>query len=776
MSDKYSYIGYHHVDRKITTVEQLLNSDLFSKGRINKTEFLNFKAKRVSLDGDSYKVEEIYNSNLDLIYSKYSPEEQELYATQYSLKDLSLLKSNTILYIPVKNYNSELIPIRGKNFFVDQDKEMIPYFSERQKELENDEYYVRVEQVTQKGRNIDVQTIEQNCQVWIYSKTLEKIIDISPFIESLEITKQETGSFSFTLSPISGILERINNNESFDLQKIFGTDYINEYNLLVDGKFNVSFFDKYFQQNDVVFIRFEKLKLEQNSVIKSGLEISKNSLPSQIFDMIGLVDSVNSSLNCQTTDYIININGRDLTKTIIEDGQYLMHLIYVQGDSNTFFYGGNHNDKFFKRNYVDKGGAFEYMFTKQERRSIEDSIAFVINQISNIGWASDELFSAYQNKTEAYALSNISDKDIYLKTVETNGVWQITKLKVDPQISDRRILNDTMFDVDGNLQEFFKNICQSPFVEIWGDTYGSQFEYIVRQPPFDSKGMRDIVSNQSYITIENKDVYQVNLGWETEYYSWFNFKPTSKAYGSDESFYEFAFPIIYLEKFVEHFGNHKLFLYDMYVPESSMSGGNETEDTNITAQALYNDLKYALEAYSVLPFTRKGTIVMNGDRRIKRGSFVYLEATNEICYVDGVTNSVSFNRQSVDRVTTLSVKRCMVKDYIKGGQMGQSGYLLDKEKRDKEEIKFRAKFKVQGTGLDDTVFGGNIIGDVGVMPNYISYFDIVNSEIITKDLLNRFSSKGTSGEILTKNTKNTKTDFTVNEKVFDFFLKRKQMD
>jgi hypothetical protein len=775
MSDKYSYIGHHHVDRKITTVELLLNSDLFYAEygeRINKLEFLNFKAKRVNLDG---KIEEIYDSNLDLIWREYDSDEKELYKVQYSTKNLSLLKPNTILYIPVKDYNPELIPIRGKNLFVDQGKEMTPYFSERQKQLERDEYYVKVEQVTQKGRNIDVQTIEQNCQVWIYSKTLEKIVDISPFIQSLEITKQETGSFSFTLSPISGIINRANNNENFDLQKVFGTDYINEYNLLVNGKFNVSFFDKYFQQNDVVFIRFEKLKLEQDNVVKSGLEVSKLSLPDQIFDMIGLVDSVNSSLNCQTTDYVININGRDLTKTIIEDGQYLMSIIFVQGETNQFFYGGNPNDKFFKRNYAAQG-AFEYMFTKQERRSIEDSIAFVINQISNIGWTSNELFSAYQNKTEAYSLSNISDKQTYLKTVETNGVWQITKLKVDPQIKDRRILNDTMFDIDGTLQEFFKNICQSPFVEIWGDTYGSRFEYIVRQPPFDKKGMMSIVENESYITIENKDVYQINLGWETEYYSWMKFIPSSNVFGKDETFYEYAFPIIYMEKFIEHFGNHKLYLYDQYIPESSMSGGNETEDINITAQALFNDLKYALEVYSVLPFTRTGTIVMNGDRRIKRGSFVYLKATNEICYVDGVSNSVSFNRQSVDRVTTLSVKRCMIKDFIKGSYLGSKGGDLDqKVKRDKEEIEFRAKFRVFGTEEKDTAFGGNIIGDTFVTTATISYYDIVNSEVITKDLLKRIFSKEMTGQISTKNIKNTQVDFSVNETVFDFFLKRKQM-
>ena len=764
MPNKYSYLKYYHTDKSITTIDQLLKSDLFFNNSISKQDFLNFKAT------SKFESEQSFPSNADLIWSKYSFEEESQNKERYSSNNLTLLKPDTALFIPLTSYNKELVSIRGKNF-LDQSKKINSYFSKKQLELESDPFYVKSNEILKQGRTDSVQIIEENCQVWVYSKTLDKIIDVSPFIQNLSITKSDIGSFVFNLVPISVILDRVSKSEEYDLKKIFGTDYINEYNVFKNGGLNISFFDKYFQQNDVVFIRFEKLKKEQDNVLRSGLEISKQCLPNQIFDMMGLIDIVGSNVNTQINDYNVSINGRDFTKSLVEDGQYLMGLIYVQGEQNRFFYGGNPGDKFFKRNYVAEG-AYEYLFTKRDRKGIADSLAFIINQMSNIGWANNELFDAYgDRRTSAYRLSNITNYEDYVNNQEVNGIWQIIKLNVDEKLKDRRILNETMFDVDGTLIEFFKNICQEPFVEFWGDTYGSQFEFIVRQPPLDANGMRDVLENEHYISVKAKDTYQINLNWENEYYSWFQFTPDGANYDKSEIFYGLHFPLIYLEEYVNNFGNHRKVINNKYVPESSYSGTEEKQDRNTTARALFNDLKFALEYYSVLPFTRRGTIVINGDRRIKKGSFVLLEATNELCYVDSVSNSVSFNSKMVDRVTTLSVKRCMVKNYIKGSYTGQTtGGEGRIEKMSKEEIEFIASQRVAGN---------IIINEAFALAKEFSYYDIVKSKIITDDLFNRLNSD--SGSPLETNNivrpdKQTKTDFTINKDIFDFFLKRQQMD
>ena len=732
----------------------------------SESEYDNFSL--IEDEGFEFDKED-YPKNIDLIWSKYSFEEKYNNRNKYASNDLSLLKQGTVLFIPLTSFNKELLPIRGKNF-LDQSKEMIPFFSQKQLELESDESYVKAEELLKEGRESSVQIIEENCQVWVYSKTLEKIVDISPFIQSLSITKGDVGSFSMNLVPISAVLDRASNSEEFDLISVFGTDYINEYTMFQEGQLNISFFDKYFQQNDVVFIRFERLELEKDNVIRSGLEIDKQCLPDQVFDMMGLIDVVGSSINTQMTDYSISISGRDFTKVLIEDGQYLMGLLYVQGNQNRFYYGGNPGDKFYKRNYVNDG-AFEFMFAKMDRKGIADSLAFIVNQMSNIGWTDNELFSAYGSKrTSAYRMSNVENYEDYISEQEVNGIWQITKLNVDEQLKDRRIANDSMFDVDGNLIEFFKNICQDPFVEFWGDTYGSQFEFIVRQPPLDSKGLREIISKEHYITVKAKDTLQINLNWEDEYYSWFQFTPDGANYDKSEMFYGFHFPIIYLEKYIENFGNHRMVINDKYVPESSYSGENQKQDENTTARALFNDLRFALEYYSVLPFTRKGTIVINGDRRIRKGGFIYLEATNELCYVDGVTNNISFNSNNIDRTTVLSVKRCMMKDYIKGSSTGEASGSLTENKMSKEEIIFIALQKAKGVRM---------IGEISAINKTFSYFDIVKSEVITDDLYNRIAAKEGSpleSENIVKPNSNTKTDFTVDEEAFSFFLKRKQMD
>lgn len=752
MINKFSYVKYVHTDRNITTVEQLLKSDLFTNNRISKAEFLSFKATGfIDLDdglGENIAEAGTYPSNLEMIWSKYDGVEQFNNRGLYVSNNLSILKQGTPLYIPLSSYNKEVLPIRNKNF-LKQDQDIPAFFSQKQLELEGNPDYVKAQRLTSKGREVNVQMIEQNCQVWVYSKTLDKIIDVSPFISNLNTSKSDIGSFSFTLEPIHVILDRVSKSETYDFLSIFGTDYVNEFILFKDGKLNISFFEKYFQQNDAVFIRFEKLKLEQDNVSRTGLEINKSCLKDQIFDMMGLVDNVSSSINFQNTSYVISINGRDFTKALVEDGQYLIDLIYVQGEQNRFFYGGNPGDKFFKRNYVDEG-SYQYLFTKSERKNIYDSLAFIINQMSNIGWTPNELFSDYgsDKRVQSYRVSGIEDMEDYLTTKEVNGIWQIIKLNVDKKISDRRILNDTMFDMDGTLIEYFKNICQEPFVEFWGDTYGAGFEFIVRQPPTDAAGMRDIVSKKQYIEIEPEDTYNINLAWESEYYSWFQFMPTGMDYDNNAFFWGFHFPIIYLEKYVEHFGNHRKVVNDKYVPESSWGGAKSKQDTNITAEALFNDLKYALEHYSVLPFTRRGTVVINGDRRIKRGSFILLKATNEICKVDSVSHNLSFNSTSINRTTVLGVSRCMIIDFVKGFPLGKGSTIS-------------GAVAVNGAYLIEDMY-----------QPYFSYFDIVKSKIITKDLYNRQSTN----QGFTVVDKQTKTDFTIEEEIFEFFLKREQMD
>ena len=78
------------------------------------------------------------------------------------------------------------------------------------------------------------------------------------------------------------------------------------------------------------------------------------------------------------------------------------------------------------------------------------------------------------------------------------------------------------------------------------------------------------------------------------------------------------------------------------------------------------DLKYLIETTIYLPFTRQGTITLYGNRQIKRGTWMYFVPTQEMYYVDAVTNTFQSVGNRVFRSTTLQVSRGMKTSLIDG--------------------------------------------------------------------------------------------------------------
>lgn len=59
----------------------------------------------------------------------------------------------------------------------------------------------------------------------------------------------------------------------------------------------------------------------------------------------------------------------------------------------------------------------------------------------------------------------------------------------------------------------------------------------------------------------------------------------------------------------------------------------------------------------------------------------------------------------------------------------------------------------------------------------LSYFNIVKSNMIVTELINRFNAmEDLQRKSVVSTTQQTKVDFGVNERIFDFFLQRRQMD
>ena len=69
------------------------------------------------------------------------------------------------------------------------------------------------------------------------------------------------------------------------------------------------------------------------------------------------------------------------------------------------------------------------------------------------------------------------------------GVWQITKLLVDSSVQNKQVFDSGISTQTGSLLNFFNKVCQKPLVEFMGDTFGSQYYWIVRRQPFDKENI-----------------------------------------------------------------------------------------------------------------------------------------------------------------------------------------------------------------------------------------------------------------------------------------------
>ena len=706
------FLRYNHTNPKEDSISKFFNRNQAYMKNISLYDFLTFNS----------------NQNIQNIYLNYPAGEQAQYNELYriiinSKKEIVEARSseimamplyeNTEFLIPDDNLVDELVSVRGKNLFLEQ-KGMVGFWSEKLTQLITDPDYVPLENINHSDNSgYSVELINESIRVWVWCRALNKIIDVSPFVNQLNINKSDVGSFYFSLNPLS------NPEDYYDLDN---SDVLNYFNMRnSDGSYQSDYFHNNLQQNDIVFIRFERLKVEkdQNKPF-FDFEIRKQQLPNQVWDMIGLIDSNTQENNVGALDYEVNISGRDFTKLLIEDGSYIFHLAYLLGGEEKIIYDGfNQRDKYFKRLFADNNPSYGhgmYEFIGSDR-NIADSIGFIVNQISNLGvLGGEDLFSQYlDRRTKAYKISQVADVNEKLSLQEVDGVWQIIKFFIDSQINNRVIVDPSFAQADGTLIEQINKFCQQPFVEFYGDTYGDEFNFIVRQPPFDKasitgflngtwneksslEGNTNIIKGgkSPVIDIEEKDVSRFTLEWDETYYSAYQISPQEGVFGKYTNLaVGTIIPIIFFSDIAETLGNHRKSVSDIYLDVKKIEGYRE---------ALLNDLKYLIDTNIYLPFTRKGSITLvHGDRRIKRGTFIRFVQTGEIYYVDGVSNSINFSGGSVDRDTVLQVSRGMVEEYIEGykGWDENSNLIMSNNK----PVKF-------------------------------SYFNIVDTDIIVKNIMN----------------------------------------
>ena len=249
------------------------------------------------------------------------------------------------------------------------------------------------------------------------------------------------------------------------------------------------------------------------------------------------------------------------------------------------------------------------------------------------------------------------------------GIWQIVKLLMDSSVANRQIFDSSISMQTGPLINFFNMICQQPLVEFTGDTFGDQYYFMVRRPPFDKEGMKKM-QELTLINIEDSDIRSTDLTWKNDnIYSWYQMIPFSE-YG-EMTQVNLYMPAIFFPEFAAVWGSRDLTVQNQYVNYFQSGASNREVDNtkemngdNLIRNTI-RDLKYIIETNAYNPFVRQGTITLNGDRRIKRGTLVMMP-NGEQFYVDAVSNSISFGENSVERTTTLTVSHGMMSKYIDG--------------------------------------------------------------------------------------------------------------
>lgn len=307
----------------------------------------------------------------------------------------------------------------------------------------------------------------------------------------------------------------------------------------------------------------------------------------------------------------------------------------------------------------------------------------VLNEPSSDRFFDDSIFSSSFSAIQPISSNSVVEgetEDLSYKEVKpvntsiserfAPGIWQIIKLLVDDSVMNKQVVDAGISVMTGSLLNFFNKVCQQPLVEFFGDTYGDQYYFIVRRPPFDKEGFKRMIDS-AMITIDSENIESANLYWNNDnIFSWYQYIPYFDYAGSKET--SFLMPAVFFPEYASVWGSKPLTIQSNYYNYIFSGKFNNKEDKNKQvnsdniAKNAYSDFRYLIESNAYSPFTRKGTITLaNGDRRIKRGMLIYY-TTGEVFYVDSVTNTYEIRMGEVTRNTVLSVSHGMYPEYIDG--------------------------------------------------------------------------------------------------------------
>lgn len=491
------YFPYTHLESQILTIKQLIE-----RPDLHDSYFVNITPVELLDTGNFLSTSStLYFSNRELIFRLYTKEDKVKYPTADDIDENAPIKLNTIIYVKEKNIRRDLLFSQTLN--IEKTFSSNAFISQRLKELMSNKDYIRSYTDSNDTPNkVRKQVAEIQVFVWVRgsinneplsqvdtsralgvvedeltigditnpeknkplkptkeSKSIEgSWLDISPFIEQMNTSVTESGgNFSFSISPVVGTYDE---KEGWLLDPYFITNHINSdirnsytaktvLHKIQNGelKRNQFLFNNLLSENDLVYIRFESLKLEEvdRNNLKQKLRLTGNDIPSQvnpingemtqerIYDMIGFIDSNSVQSNFSSSGISITISGRDLVKTIIDDGTYFFPQEFASGMFLSPGDADRNNSRMIKRCLFT--GSLQNLSIYYEK-SIQTIMQFVISQLSNTGYVPNSVFYGYRERRNT---TIISDKDIErIQTTERKNRTEYHRAQLNSCISKAR--------------------------------------------------------------------------------------------------------------------------------------------------------------------------------------------------------------------------------------------------------------------------------------------------------------------------------------------------
>lgn len=678
MPNNYEYIEV--IANSETTFGELLvdtfnfksTTELTEKTGYSITELLEYKPYQIAAK-NKYLIEQYYD---DDEYVEYGNNDTET----------KLVKSGTRLAFPgsLEEFAVNSTQKKLNNVPVEEYKDFESFIGKEIEELIQDEKYAPIERVTSrfKGQPYKVNRRNVEITVLVWSRALERVINLSPFVVNMDTSVAEQGGqFNISLPPLT-----IPETQSFEKGPLNFTWDMLYNNITIfkqDGKYNYTFkdsavfqgeivdqfggstltnfnpkdydaiknnkrildknlfFNIVLSHQDLVFIKFERLIFDEDK-IKDLKQFELLNLPDtkgEVWDMIGLIDNVNMVRNEMSNDYFVQVQGRDLMKLIIQDGVYVFPLTTANFQES---FVANASEIQGDKSYTRLFGEVQDL-TLQQSQPIKNVLEFILKKFSKIEVIDDDLFGYLDDDAE--------------NTLNKLGLWRLTNLLVDESVANRYIRDSGLATDTGSLINFFNRICQKPFVEFFGDTYGDKYYWIVRKPPYTKKS---ILSNYT-INISREQLLNISLGFgDQQVYSWYRFTPLGSYFG-DQQMSKFFLPAAYFPEYAKIWGANPLDIQSNYL---YFGVGQDPEILSNGQKQAVEDLKFIISSNAYNPFVRSGNITINPDRRIKYGMNVYLNSTDEIFRVGGVTQSYAISDQQVERITQVQVINGMVLSHI----------------------------------------------------------------------------------------------------------------